>query len=50
MENKITPEQALDFLYKATCSVNAPKQFHDQSIACAMVLKELIESKKQEAK
>jgi len=46
MENKITPEQALEFLYKASCSVNAPKQFHDQAIACAMLLKELIEKSK----
>ena len=45
MENKITPEQALDFIYKAVCSVNAPKQFHDQALACAMKLKEIIEEK-----
>lgn len=41
-EQQITPEQALDFLYRATQNVQAVKAFHDQALQAAMVLQKLI--------
>jgi hypothetical protein len=46
----MTPEQALDFLYKATQNVSAVKAFHDQAIAAALIIKKALEEKNEQPK
>jgi hypothetical protein len=49
-KNNMTPEQALDFLYKATQNVSAVKAFHDQAIAAALIIKKALEEKNEQPK